>query len=152
MKNTQVVMVWFLPVIIIGGLFYPLIGYLVLAMMVLGLILTLFKARYWCWNLCPKGAFLDLVWSKITRNKPLPQFFHRQWFRWLIFSIFMVLLIFRVIRTEYTLTAVGAVFTGTCILTTIIAMVLGLMTKHRAWCVICPLGTIQEKIGKAPKK
>jgi len=31
-KRSQLVMVWLLPLIIIGGLFYPLLGYLVFFM------------------------------------------------------------------------------------------------------------------------
>ena len=148
MKKTQVIMIWLLPLIVIGGLFYPLLGYLVLAMMVILLALAFFKGRYWCWNFCPRGAFLDIVLSKVSLNKPLPKSFIKQWFRWLVFFLLLSFLIFRIIRTGGNLVAIGSVFVVMCILTTIIAIILGVVTKYRGWCMICPMGTLQEKIGK----
>lgn len=144
-------MVWLLPLIVIGGLFYPLLGYLVVAMMAALLMISLFKGRYWCWNLCPRGAFLDIVMSKVSMNKTIPKAFAKDWFRWLVFLLFMGFLIFRIIRTGGNLIAIGGVFVGMCILTTVIAIVLGFITKHRGWCAICPMGTLQEKIKKGPR-
>lgn len=148
MKKTQIIMVWFLPLIVIGGLFYPLLGYLVVAMMAVFLTLSFFKGRYWCWNLCPRGAFLDIVLSRVSLNRPLPISFAKQWFRWAIFFLFMGFLIFRIIRTGGDLIAIGAVFVGICVLTTLISIFLGIIIKHRSWCAICPMGTLQDKISK----
>lgn len=141
-------MVWLLPLIVIGGLFYPLLGYLVVAMMAVFLTMAFFRGRYWCWNLCPRGAFLDIVMSRATINKPMPRSFARPWFRWLVFFLFMSFLIFRIMRTGGNLIAIGAVFVGMCILTTVISIILGAVTKHRGWCAICPMGTLQNKISK----
>jgi ferredoxin-type protein NapH len=146
MKKTQKAMVWFLPLIVIGGLFYPLLGYVAVAMMAALLTLSIFRGRYWCWNLCPRGAFLDGVLSKVSRQKPLPRVFAKSWFRWLVFSLLMVFLIFRIIRTGGNLIAIGSVFVGMCVLTTTIAIILGVLTKPRGWCAICPMGTLQDKL------
>lgn len=151
MKKTQIITVWLLPLIVVGGLFYPLLGYLVVAMMAILLIMSFFKGRYWCWNLCPRGAFLDMAISKVSRNKPMPRFFVKGWFRWLVFFLFMGFLVFRIIRTGGNPVAIGAVFVVMCILTTAISIVLGVTTKHRGWCAICPMGTLQDKIGKKIK-
>ncbi|MBU0633812.1 MAG: 4Fe-4S binding protein [Candidatus Omnitrophica bacterium] len=148
MKKTQAVMIWFLPVIVIGGLFYPILGYLVLAMMIVLLSLSFFKGRYWCWNLCPRGAFLDIILSKVSAKKPLPKIFSKIWFRWLIFVLFISFLIIRIIRTGGNLLAIGSVFVIMCLVTTIISIILGTIKKHRAWCMICPMGLLQETIGK----
>ncbi len=107
---------------------------------------TFFKGRYWCWNLCPRGAFLDLVMSKASANRPVPKLFTQQWFRWLVLILMMAFLAVRIIQTGGSPLAVGMVFVAMCGLTTIIAIVLGAATKHRSWCVICPMGTLQEKI------
>lgn len=151
MKKSQVIMVWILPLVLIGGIFYPLLGYLALAMMVFLLILSFFRGRYWCWNLCPRGAFLDIVLSKLSRNKPVPKIFTNQRFRWMIFVLFMTFLIIRLLRAGQSLIAIGIVFVTMCLITTIISVILGAMTKHRAWCIICPMGTLQDKIGKLSK-
>jgi len=151
MKKAQTVMVWFLPIIVIGGLFYPALGYLVVAMMVFLLVLSFFKARYWCWNFCPRGAFLDGVMSKFSPQKPTPKIFTKQWFRWSMVIIFMVFLFFRISHTGGSLIAIGAVFVSMCLITTVISIVLSIFTKHRAWCVICPMGKLQETISKASR-
>lgn len=152
MKKSQYLMIWFLPVILICGLFVPVIGYLVVAMMLFFLVLSFSKGRYWCWNLCPRGAFLDIAMSKISRNKPLPQIFMKPWFRWLIFSILMLFLVFRLFQSRGDLVKIGQVFVNMCIITTLIAVVLGFFLRHRAWCIICPMGNLQEQIHKLKSK
>ncbi|MDO9465131.1 MAG: 4Fe-4S binding protein [bacterium] len=153
MKGSQLIMIWLLPIIVIGGLFYPILGYLVIAMMTSLLLLSYFKrGRFWCWYLCPRGAFLDIVLSRFSAKKHVPKIFTKQWFRWLILIIFISFLTFRIIRTGGNLIAIGAVFVTMCLVTTIIAIVLGIPMKQRAWCTICPMGTLQEKIEKIVAK
>jgi polyferredoxin len=41
---------------------------------------------------------------------------------------------------------------GACLLTTVIAIILGVLTRHRGWCAICPMGFLQEKIHGLSKK
>lgn len=151
MKKTQVIMVWLLPLIVIGGLFNPLLGYLVAAMMAFFLTLSFFKGRYWCWHLCPRGAFLDIVMSRLSLKRPAPRIFSRQWFRWSVFALLMGFLICRIIGTGGNLLAIGAVFVTMCVVTTIISIVLAVFSKQRSWCMICPMGTLQERIGKRKK-
>jgi len=152
MKKTQLIMIWFLPVIVIGGLFYPVLGYLMVAMMVFFLTLSFFKARYWCWNLCPRGAFLDIVMSKFSLNKPLPGLFAKNWFRLAVFISLMGFLLLRIMRSGGNWVLVGSVFVGVCLITTVISIGLAVFTKHRGWCAVCPMGFLQEKIGKLRKK
>jgi hypothetical protein len=52
-KNVQMVMWWLLPIIIFVGIWWHYIGYVVLAMMIVFLTLSVFKGRYWC-GLCEK--------------------------------------------------------------------------------------------------
>ncbi len=152
MKKSQLIMIWFLPLIVIGGLFNPWLGYLVLAMMAFFLVLSFFKGRYWCWNLCPRGAFLDILISRLSFNRPLRGIFIKQWFRWAVLVLLMGFLIFRIIHTGGNLIMIGSVFVAMCLLTTIISIILGVLTKHRSWCMICPMGFLQEKIGKIKRR
>jgi len=152
MKKTQLIMLWFLPIIVIGGIFYPVLGYLMVAMMVFFLVLSFFKPRYWCWNLCPRGSFLDIVMSKLSRNKPFPKFFVHKWFRLGIFILLMGVLSLRLISSGGNLIVIGSIFVGICLLTTVIAIMLAVFTRHRSWCAICPMGFLQEKIGKINHK
>ncbi len=140
-------MVWFLPLVVIGGFFYPMLGYLVLGAILFMLTLSIFKARFWCWNFCPRGSFLDLWLSKISRNKTMPRVFTKPWFRWTVFVLIMSSFMFQIIRTGGSVRAIGLVFVIMCAVSTVIATILGIVTKHRAWCMICPMGLLQEKIG-----
>jgi len=148
MKKAQLIMVWFLPLVVIGGFFYPMIGYLVLLAVVFMLILSIFKARFWCWNFCPRGSFLDLWLAKISRNRPIPRIITKEWFRWALFTVIMSLFIFQIIRAGGSIEAIGLVFVIMCTVSTVIAIAMGIATKHRAWCIMCPMGLLQEKIGK----
>jgi len=146
-KKSQLIMVYLLPVIVIGGLFNPYLGYLVVAMMAFFLTLSFFKGRYWCWNLCPRGAFLDIVLSGFSRNRPVPRVITRQWFRFIVLILLMGFVGLRIVRTGGNMALIGAVFVSMCLVTTIVSIVSGLATKHRAWCMMCPMGFLQEKIG-----
>jgi ferredoxin-type protein NapH len=145
--------VWFLPLVVIGGLFYPQLGYLVVGMMAGLLMLSFFKGRYWCSHLCPRGAFLDLVMAKVSPQKAAPKFFLKMGFRWLVLVLLFLFLAWRIAQTGGSFIAIGFVFVTMCLITTLIAITLGSFFRHRAWCIICPMGTLQEKIFQIrPKK
>ncbi len=145
-------MVWLLPVMIIGGLFFPLLGYLVSASMGALLTLSFFKGRFWCAFLCPRGSFLDIVLSKFSLKRKIPRIFSNNIFRWFVFVIFMGFFVFRILTAEKTLYAIGFVFVQMCLLTTIIASIAGIFTSERCWCVFCPMGTLQSVIAARMKK
>jgi len=147
-KPTQWLTVWLLFLIAIGGLFYPLLGLLMPLMMIFLISLSYFKARYWCGNLCPRGAFLDIFLSSFTRNKPWPRFFNRPWFRWGFFVFFMSVFTVRMSLAWGSWLAVGSLFVNLCVVTSIFAIIAGTLSRPRAWCAICPMGTLQENLGK----
>lgn len=147
----QSIMLWFLPIIVIGGLFLPILGYLVFLMMLFFLTLSYFKGRFWCSHLCPRGAFLDLVLSKFSLQNKLPKIFFNNKFKWFIFVIFMAFFILQFVLSQKNLFAIGFVFVRMCLITTIIAIILGIPFKERSWCVICPMGLLQGKIGSLRK-
>jgi len=145
-KISQRIMVWFLPLILIGGVYFQLLGYLVFLMMVFFLILSYFKGRFWCSFLCPRGAFLDLVLSRISLKRKIPLFFHRPKVRWAIFFIFMGFFIFQFVVSAKNLFSLAFVFVRMCLITTLFSIILGIPIHHRSWCAICPMGTLQTKV------
>jgi len=151
-KTSQLIMIWFLPLIVIGGLFYPLLGYIMVGFMAFFLVFAYFNKRYWCWYLCPRGAFLDIVLNKISLRKPVPKFFTQPWFRWSIFWLFMTILVLRLIHSGGDLLIIGGIFVSICIITTILSIILGIPLKSRAWCTFCPMGTLQDKVSSLKKK
>ena len=115
-KRSQLIMIWLLPLIVMGGLFYPLLGYLVVLMMVYLLFLSYFKrGRFWCGNYCPRGAFLDIVLSKFSLNKPIPKIFLKQWFRWLVVIFFVSFVTFQLAKTGGDPVKIGLVFVIMCL-------------------------------------
>lgn len=139
-------MIWILPVILIGGLVFPSLGYIVFFMMIFFLVLSYFKGRFWCTNLCPRGAFLDIVLKKFSLKKKIPDIFSTTTFRWIIFFVFFIFFIYQFLISEKTFYNMGYVFVKMCILTTIISVILGIPIHHRTWCSFCPMGTLQSKI------
>ncbi|MCX5750837.1 MAG: 4Fe-4S binding protein, partial [Candidatus Saganbacteria bacterium] len=139
-KLSQWIMVWLLPVLVIVGWFYPVLGYLVLGMIVFFSILSFFKQRYWCWCLCSRGAFLQIVMPFFSRKANPPKFFGKAWFRWLVFVLLIGYLIAMLVRAGANPIAIGAVFISMCTLTTLFGILLGTFIKPRTWCTICPMG------------
>lgn len=146
------IMVWFLSVIVVGGLFYPLLGYLVVSMMLFFFILSYFRGRYWCSHLCPRGAFLDLVLRRFSLKKKLPRFFTSKKVKWTIFTLIIGLFVFQLVSSPRNPSAIGFVFVRMCLVTTIISVLLGIPLTERAWCAICPMGTLQTTIRTLNKK
>lgn len=151
-KISQLIMVWFLPLIIFGGIFFPLLGYIVFFMMMFMLVLSYFKNRFWCWHLCPRGAFLDLFLVKFSRKNKYPKIFSSIKFRWAFFVLFMAFFVFQLVISPKNLYAIGFVFVRMCLITTLIAIVLGIFLLERAWCAICPMGTLQNRVSQLNKK
>ena len=141
------------PVVLITiafGYRYPILGYSVPAVMLAGLIGGIFRGRFVCGNLCPRGSFLDRCVAPISRDKHIPNFLRRMWLRGPLFVALMGFMIFRVFQRpenaifwEY----LGRVFWLMCVVTTSLAVVLGIMIKPRTWCSFCPMGTMQNALG-----
>ena len=87
-----------------------------------------------------------MILSKVSREKKIPKVFLNPVFKWVVFGIVIAFFVFQLITTEKTVAAVGFVFVRMCLVTTLIAIVIGIPTKARAWCAICPMGTLQAKI------
>ena len=81
---------WALVVItIVGGLRYPLLGFMVPVVMITGLVGSFFRGRFVCGWLCPRGAFFDKVISRISPKKPIPRLLKDRGFRWMVFVVLM---------------------------------------------------------------
>lgn len=151
-RISQSIMFWFLPLIIIGGLIFPVLGYIVFIMMVFFLSLSYFRGRFWCSYLCPRGAFLDMLLNRFSKKGKAPRAFSSPRFKWLVFCVFIAFFVFQFIISKRDFFSFGFVFVRMCLVTTLISIVLGLPFHERTWCVICPMGTLQNKISSLNKK
>ena len=146
------------PLVALGGMFFPLLGLLMIPMMAALLALSYSKGRFWCANLCPRGSFLDFIVRPLSGFGQGPRFLTSSIFRYSFLALFMAGFIFR-ISTAMTeaavwimLEKVGFVFASICLVTTIVATALGLFYSPRTWCTFCPMGTLQGEIHKAARK
>lgn len=133
---------WGLPLVIILGWFHPWLGFLLLACMIGSVGLALYRGRAWCDWMCPRGAFYDLIIRPLSRNKTIPAFLRRRGVR-----LFMLGMLLAMIGTQWYLAhgdinAMGLALIRVLTVTTIAGIILGLLIHPRAWCHICPMGTL----------
>jgi ferredoxin-type protein NapH len=142
-KNIQMLLVPLVPVIIIGGLFWPYLGYVAISMMLLMMITAVFRGRYYCGWICAMGAFHERVLSLVSRRKKMLPLFKAEWFKWLIFVLMMGLLAMRLFFSGGEPAEVGAVFVMMWAVSTGFAIFFGFGWKPRSWCSVCPMATFQ---------
>jgi polyferredoxin len=141
-----------LPLVAIGGWFYPLLGFLLFGCMLGAVGMSFFRGRNWCDWMCPRGAFLDLALGRTSRKITIPAFFKNE-----VVRVFMVVIIFTVIGIQFylawgNLRAMGLALVRVLTVTTVIGILLGWWIHPRTWCRICPMGTVAHWIarGKQP--
>jgi polyferredoxin len=119
--------------------------------MVAPIIVSVFRGRFWCGNLCPRGNFYDNVVSKFSNKRKVPNFLKSYYFRALV-VIFMMSMFGVGIKNNWgNLYGIGMVFYRIIVVTTIIGVILSLFYNHRTWCHFCPMGTIASVISKFKK-
>ncbi len=155
-------LIWPLVLIIsILGFWFPLLGLLMYPMLFAIMILALFRGRYWCGNVCPRGALLDIPLLKIkgkSKNKSLPKFFNNILFKIVVLILLMGFFMLNTVKAfaywdeAWFWERLGMVGVNMCAITTVAALILGFAIHHRAWCSFCPMGTVQSTLYKTKKK
>jgi len=135
-------------IVSIGGVFYPKLGYFLLLVFATLLIISPFRGRWFCGNLCPRGSFVDFWLGPISRKVKIPSSLKSMKVRVPIFVILMGFMIFRILGTNGIVDKIGMVFVTLCIITTSAAILFGVVIAPRAWCSFCPMGTIQRVVGR----
>lgn len=142
---------WLLALVMLSvlalGWKYPLVGYVVPAAMLTGLGGSLFRGRYVCGNLCPRGSFYDTFFSLLGGSRPLPPLLQSMGTRWTVVVALMGFMVWRLLQNPADPLHWGLVFWQMCLVTTVAGVVLGLIWHPRAWCGVCPIGTLQNVIG-----
>ena len=134
-------------IVSIAGLWFPLLGYFLLLVFATLLISSYFRGRWFCGNLCPRGSFNDFLVGKITRNKKIPAILRSFWIRVPFFILMMGFMGYRLLITQGLVNQIGMVLVMSCIITSSIALVIGVRISPRTWCTFCPMGTVQNIIG-----
>jgi polyferredoxin len=147
-RTRQLWLWWILPLILIAGWWYPVLGYFIPFCMAAGLGIAAFRGRYWCDWLCPRGGAWDLLLSRVSLKKPIPSFFRDTKFRIFIMALLMTVLGSQLPRFWPSISGMGRVFVVMLSITTAAGIVLGLLTHPRNWCTYCPVGTLSNWLGK----
>ncbi|GAA0079193.1 4Fe-4S binding protein [Clostridium sp. CTA-5] len=119
--------------------------------MIAPIIVSIFKGRFWCGNLCPRGNFYDNIVSKFSNKRKVPKFLKSYYFRSIVVVVMMSMFGMGIKQNLGNLYGIGMVFYRMIVVTTIIGIVLSLVYNHRTWCHFCPMGTIASVISKFRK-
>ncbi len=138
-----VIMISFLVV----GWYYPSIGLLALLCMISPLITTIITGRrVWCGSVCPRGSFNDNILVHFSFSNMIPAVVRTIFFR-LSFLIFLFYILGSgIIKAQGDLFKIGFIFYRIILITTIIAIILGVIFHQRTWCACCPMGSLSSFI------
>lgn len=126
---------------------YPWLGFAVPVAMAAGVIGGLFRGRYVCGNLCPRGSFFDRVLTPLGFSGEIPARLRSRPLRWTIFALLMAGMTWRLAGNPADPRHWGLVFWAMCTITTIIGVALAIGLHPRAWCALCPIGTLSSALG-----
>ena len=140
------------PIVSFGGFFYPKLGLILFPMFLIIMVSGFIRGRFWCGNICPRGAFLDIVAHKISPNRKISGILRSKLVRFTalaaMFSIFglNVYKAFQVYGTADFYDKLGMVGVMMCAATTVIALILSIFIHSRTWCSFCPMGSVQRHL------
>jgi polyferredoxin len=142
---------WALGLIMVAvltlGWRFPLLGFVVPIAMAAGVVGGLFRGRWICGNLCPRGSFLDSWFSLVAAKKDIPALLKNRPLRWTVATALMSFMVYRLAQNPGDINHLGLVFWQMCFITTLIAVFLGIRYSARSWCNVCPVGTMAGSMG-----
>ena len=115
------------------------------------IVVSLFRGRFWCGNICPRGSFYDTVMSKFSKDRKVPAVLKSTWFRLLIFVMMMSVFALGIKNSNGNLFMIGQVFYRMIFVTTLVGVVMTFVYNHRTWCHFCPMGSIASLVSKIRK-
>jgi polyferredoxin len=141
-----------LPLVVIGGWFFPKLGFLLLGCMIGAMAIALFRGRAWCDWMCPRGSFYDLFLTRLSRKRRIPAFFRAPGTRIAVLALLFTALGAQISFAWPEVDSVGKAFVVVLTITTSAGILLGIGIHPRTWCHICPMGTFANWIsgGKHP--
>jgi ferredoxin-type protein NapH len=133
------------------GLFDLRLASIAIICMIAPIIVSIFKGRFWCGNLCPRGNFYDNIVSKFSNKKNVPKFLKSKYFRSLVIVIMFTMFTLGIKKNWGDLYEIGLVFYRMIVVTTLVGIVLSFFYNQRTWCHFCPMGSIAAFISKFRK-
>jgi len=112
-------------------------------------VVGVFRGRFWCGNLCPRGSFFSLLSKRLGRTAPAPAIFRSRKFRVPFLIALFSLMGVCLARTGGNPSSIGFALYRMIVLTTIVGVVFSVFWKGRVWCSICPMGTLASLVARA---
>jgi len=147
-RAKQVVLGTVFLVLLVGGWFYSLIGYFIPLCMVAGVGLASVRGRKWCNWMCPRGSFADTYMKVVSPGRKIPDWLRGTPVRLSVLAFLMAMLAFQVVRLWPDAYAIGRFFVVLLTITTVVGVFMALFFHQRAWCSICPIGSLSSWVGK----
>ncbi|SHJ63497.1 4Fe-4S binding domain-containing protein [Clostridium cavendishii DSM 21758] len=141
-----------LMLFLIVGLFDFRVGLIATICMFAPVVVSFFKGRFWCGNICPRGSFYDNFVSKFANKKKTPKFLKTVYFRIVITVLMLTVFTSGMIKNWGNIYGMGFVVYRLIVVTTIIGLILSLLYNERTWCNFCPMGSIAALISKFKNK
>lgn len=135
-------------VLLVTGWFYSLVGYFIPLCMVAGVGLAIVRGRKWCNWMCPRGSFADTYMKIISPGRTIPRWLRGWPVRAGVLAFLMLMLTFQIIRLWPDPYAIGRFFVVLLTITTVVGVFMALFLHQRAWCSICPIGSLSSWVGK----
>lgn len=133
--------------LVAAGWFYSLIGYFIPLCMAAGVGLAAVRGRTWCNWICPRGSFADTYMKAISPGRTIPRALRQVPVRAGVITFLMAMLTYQIIRLWPDAHAIGRFFVALLTVTTIAGIFLAIFIHQRAWCSICPIGSLSSWIG-----
>jgi len=134
-----------LIVFLICAYIWPVIGLAALVCMLAPVILAIFQGRLWCGNFCPRGQFYNLF-SKLSKGITAPKWLTSKKARLAILVGIMAVFAVRVLVVWPNVVAIGRIFWQMVLVTTLVGIFMAYRYTARAWCMICPMGTLASLV------
>lgn len=133
--------------LVVAGWSYSLIGYFIPLCMVAGVGLAAVRGRTWCNWMCPRGSFADTYMKAISPGRDIPHILRRAPVRLGVIAFLMAMLTFQIVRLWPDAFAIGRFFIVLLTVTTIVGILLAIFIHQRAWCSVCPIGSLSSWVG-----
>lgn len=147
-RSKQIILGTIFISLVIAGWFFPLIGYFIPLCMVAGVGIATVRGRTWCNWMCPRGSFADTYMKMISPERKIPDALRKFPVRIGVVAFLISMLAFRIVRLWPDLNAIGGFFVMLLSITTIVGIVMAIFIHQRAWCSICPIGSLSSWVGK----
>lgn len=99
------------------------------------------RGKIHCSHYCPRGAILGRGLKNFSFNNNLPDWMRKKNFKNIVIGLMLFMFGLSLVKAGGDLEKTAFAVTRLMIASTVVAVVMGIFFKPRAWCQVCPMGT-----------